>query len=115
MARSLPRLPARRPEPPASVSPILELDRVSINFGGVRALEEFSLRVEPAEIRGLIGPNGSGKSTAFNVITGLYRLRGGDIRVGGRVGHRLAARRDRQPRRGADFPDIAPVPRHERA
>ena len=68
----------------ASVSPILELDRVSINFGGVRALEEFSLRVKPGEIRGLIGPNGSGKSTAFNVVTGLYRLRSGDIRVGGK-------------------------------
>jgi ABC-type branched-subunit amino acid transport system ATPase component len=65
-------------------APILELDQVSINFGGVRALENLSLRVDPGEIRGLIGPNGSGKSTAFNVITGLYRPRGGDVRVGGR-------------------------------
>ncbi len=71
---------------PAAVgsAPALELDQVSINFGGVRALENLSLRVEPGEIRGLIGPNGSGKSTAFNVITGLYRPRSGDIRVGGR-------------------------------
>jgi branched-chain amino acid transport system ATP-binding protein len=64
--------------------PLLELDRASINFGGVRALEDFSLCVEPGEIRGLIGPNGSGKSTAFNVVTGLYRLRSGDIRVAGK-------------------------------
>ena len=69
---------------PAGAVPALELDRVSINFGGVRALENFSLRVNSGEIRGLIGPNGSGKSTAFNVITGLYRPRAGDIRVNGR-------------------------------
>ncbi len=65
-------------------APRLELDGVSINFGGVRALDGFSLRVEAGEIRGLIGPNGSGKSTAFNVITGLYRPGGGQIRVDGR-------------------------------
>ena len=65
-------------------APRLELDGVSINFGGVRALDAFSLRVEAGEIRGLIGPNGSGKSTAFNVITGLYRPGGGEIRVDGR-------------------------------
>jgi ABC-type branched-subunit amino acid transport system ATPase component len=69
---------------PAGAAAALELDQVSINFGGVRALENFSLRVDGGEIRGLIGPNGSGKSTAFNVITGLYRPRGGEIRVGGR-------------------------------
>jgi ABC-type branched-subunit amino acid transport system ATPase component len=65
-------------------APRLELDGVSINFGGVRALDSFSLRVEAGEIRGLIGPNGSGKSTAFNVITGLYRPGGGEIRIDGR-------------------------------
>jgi ABC-type branched-subunit amino acid transport system ATPase component len=75
---------ATAPPAPANDAPALELDRVSINFGGVRALQDFSLRVNPGEIRGLIGPNGSGKSTAFNVITGLYRPRSGDVRVGGR-------------------------------
>jgi branched-chain amino acid transport system ATP-binding protein len=63
---------------------VLELDQVSINFGGVRALDKLSLRLNAGEIRGLIGPNGSGKSTAFNVITGLYRPSGGAIRVAGR-------------------------------
>jgi branched-chain amino acid transport system ATP-binding protein len=65
-------------------APVLELDQVSINFGGVRALDRLSLRINAGEIRGLIGPNGSGKSTAFNVITGLYRPSGGEIRVAGR-------------------------------
>jgi branched-chain amino acid transport system ATP-binding protein len=64
--------------------PALELDQVSINFGGVKALDRFSLRLEDGEIHGLIGPNGSGKSTAFNVITGLYKPVSGDIRQGGR-------------------------------
>ena len=64
--------------------PALELDRVSINFGGVRALDQFSLALEDGEIRGLIGPNGSGKSTAFNVITGLNSPNSGDVRMEGR-------------------------------
>src|SRR5512134_387906 len=65
-------------------SPALELDRVSINFGGVRALDQFSLALQEGEIRGLIGPNGSGKSTAFNVITGLNNPDSGDVRMEGR-------------------------------
>jgi branched-chain amino acid transport system ATP-binding protein len=69
---------------PSPDVPVLELDQVSINFGGVRALDKLSLRLNAGEIRGLIGPNGSGKSTAFNVITGLYRPNGGEIRVAGR-------------------------------
>ncbi len=64
--------------------PALELDRVSINFGGVLALDQLSLRLEDGEIRGLIGPNGSGKSTAFNVITGLNKPRSGEVRLTGR-------------------------------
>ncbi|HLB81391.1 MAG TPA: ATP-binding cassette domain-containing protein [Dongiaceae bacterium] len=67
----------------ATPSPVLELDGVSMNFGGVRALDGLSLALAPGEIHGLIGPNGSGKSTAFNVITGLYRPTAGAIRVNG--------------------------------
>jgi branched-chain amino acid transport system ATP-binding protein len=70
--------------PSTSADAVLELDHVSINFGGVRALEDLSLTLRAGEIRGLIGPNGSGKSTAFNVISGIYRPRSGEIRVAGR-------------------------------
>ncbi len=79
-------------------SPAIELDRVSINFGGVQALDQFSLRLEEGEIRGLIGPNGSGKSTAFNVITGLYRPGSGDIRMRG--GSLMGLRADEIAARG---------------
>src|SRR3954447_13902094 len=58
---------------------VLETDRVSIRFGGLRALSEVSLRVGEFEIVGLIGPNAAGKTTVFNCITGFYRPQEGRI------------------------------------
>ncbi|MFO1350384.1 MAG: ABC transporter ATP-binding protein [Gammaproteobacteria bacterium] len=58
---------------------LLELVGLSMAFGGLRAVQDLNLRVEPGEIVGLIGPNGSGKTTVFNVITGIYRATGGRI------------------------------------
>ena len=52
---------------------LLETHRLSKAFGGLRAVHELDLRVEPGEIVGLIGPNGSGKTTVFNLLTGIYR------------------------------------------
>jgi ABC-type branched-subunit amino acid transport system ATPase component len=62
---------------------LLELDQVSLSFGGLKALWELDLRVDEREIVSVIGPNGAGKSTLFNVITGVYRPTAGDIRFGG--------------------------------
>ena len=62
---------------------MLELTDVSMAFGGLRALDGVSFRVEPGEVLGLIGPNGSGKSTAFNVITGALRATAGSVRFDG--------------------------------
>jgi len=59
--------------------PILEMRNVEKRFGGVRAIDDFSLKVEPGTIYGLIGPNGAGKTTIFNTITGIYRVDGGQI------------------------------------
>lgn len=55
---------------------------VSIRFGGLKALTQFSLEIRPGDLQGLIGPNGAGKTTAFNVLTGVYLPSEGEVRVG---------------------------------
>ena len=62
---------------------LLEAHGLSKHFGGVLALDGLDLTVTPNEILGLIGPNGSGKTTFFNVITGIYRADGGQVRFDG--------------------------------
>ncbi|MEO5680876.1 MAG: ABC transporter ATP-binding protein [Acidimicrobiales bacterium] len=62
---------------------LLQLDQVTMRFGGVTALQEVDLTVEPGEILGLIGPNGAGKTTVFNVITGVFAPTSGSIRFEG--------------------------------
>ncbi len=64
-------------------SPVLELDQVTIKFGGVTALSDVSLRVNEGEICALIGPNGAGKTTVFNVVTGVYKINSGEIKFKG--------------------------------
>lgn len=51
---------------------ILNIDNISINFGGLTAVKDFQLKLLPKELVGLIGPNGAGKTTVFNMITGIY-------------------------------------------
>ena len=58
---------------------LLKVENLSKNFGGLTALHEVNLEIQPGEIRGLIGPNGSGKTTFFNVLNGIYPADGGDI------------------------------------
>lgn len=63
--------------------PLLELNNVSKNFGGLLAVHDLSLHVEAGEIVSLIGPNGAGKTTVMNLITGIYAPTSGDIRFAG--------------------------------
>jgi branched-chain amino acid transport system ATP-binding protein len=65
-------------------APLLELDRLTMRFGGVTALSEVDVRVHEREIFALIGPNGAGKTTVFNVVTGVFRPTSGTVRFGGR-------------------------------
>lgn len=62
---------------------LLELDGVTVTFGGLRALDGIDLTVAAGEIVGIIGPNGSGKTTLFNAVTGVYRASAGRIRFAG--------------------------------
>ncbi|UJX42349.1 ABC transporter ATP-binding protein [Desulfovibrio sp. JY] len=57
----------------------LRLTDVSVHFGGLQALTEVSFDLRPGEILSLIGPNGAGKTTIFNVITGVYKISGGQV------------------------------------
>lgn len=67
----------------------LRVDRLSVRFGGLTALDEVSLEVAPHEVVGLIGPNGAGKTTLFNAITGFVRPSQGTVSWDGRTLRRL--------------------------
>ncbi len=58
---------------------IIRIEKVSKQFGGIRALHEVSLSARQGEILGLIGPNGAGKTTLFNIMTGLYPVSSGQL------------------------------------
>jgi branched-chain amino acid transport system ATP-binding protein len=72
---------------------ILELNDVTMQFGGVKALDTVNFHVNEGEICALIGPNGAGKTTVFNVVTGVYTPTSGDIKFMGEsiVGKKRAA------------------------
>ena len=62
---------------------LLEVNNLSISFGGLRAVDDFSVNIEKGELYGLIGPNGAGKTTVFNLLTGEYKPNEGIIRLDG--------------------------------
>jgi len=66
------------------VSKVLTLDRATIQFGGLIAVNQVSFELDKGDLFGLIGPNGAGKTTCFNLITGVYKPTGGHIYFNGR-------------------------------
>ena len=75
---------------------LLNVRNMTHFFGGLRAVSDFNLTIEPGEIRGLIGPNGAGKTTVFNLITGVYTPSEGIVELEGKnikgmETHRIAA------------------------
>ena len=89
------RLPAR--DQPVRGEPLLEVDKVRKEFGGLVAVNDVSFEIRAGDIVGLIGPNGAGKSTTFNLITGVLSLTSGDVRwrgekIGGLPSRQIARR-----------------------
>ena len=66
-----------------SAASLIEVEDLTMRFGGLTALDRLNMSVRQGEVLGLIGPNGSGKTTFFNVLTGLYKATSGRIRYGG--------------------------------
>lgn len=74
--------PPSPPTPPRNddVRPLLlDVDRIGISFGGLKAVQDFSLKLPRGGLYGLIGPNGAGKTTVFNLLTGVYQAQTGSI------------------------------------
>ena len=64
---------------------VLKLSDITMQFGGVVAVDNLNLEVHKNEIVGLIGPNGAGKTTAFNVVTGVYEPTNGAVHINGLI------------------------------
>jgi branched-chain amino acid transport system ATP-binding protein len=66
-----------------TVNPILEIDSLSVNFGGLKALSDVTLNLREGEVLGLIGPNGAGKTTLFNALSGFVTPANGSLKLFG--------------------------------
>lgn len=71
------------PERDVRYTPVLEASRLGIDFGGLTAVDDFTLTIGRTEIAGLIGPNGAGKTTVFNLLTSVYQPTRGSILING--------------------------------
>jgi branched-chain amino acid transport system ATP-binding protein len=65
----------------ASGRPLLDVEDIGISFGGLKAVQKFSVQLQPGSLHGLIGPNGAGKTTVFNLLTGVYRTNAGRMEL----------------------------------
>jgi branched-chain amino acid transport system ATP-binding protein len=63
---------------------LLQAENITMEFGGLRAVDNFNLSIKKDELVGLIGPNGAGKTTVFNMLTGVYKPTHGDIKIAGK-------------------------------
>ncbi|MGC4030892.1 MAG: ABC transporter ATP-binding protein [Tepidisphaeraceae bacterium] len=72
---------------------LLDVSNIGISFGGLRAVDGLSLRLEQGDLQGLIGPNGAGKTTCFNLLTGVYTPDAGSVKL---AGENLVGRRPYQ-------------------
>jgi branched-chain amino acid transport system ATP-binding protein len=88
------------------MTPVLEIQGLSKQFGGVKAIANFTLQIQEHEINGLIGPNGAGKTTIFNTVTGIYQPTSGTINFDGHLINGLKPFRIAQLGIGRTFQNI---------
>ncbi len=79
------------PERDIDKQPVLEASHLGIEFGGLKAVEDFNLTIGKTEIAGLIGPNGAGKTTVFNLLTKVYQPTSGTVMINGKDTATLSA------------------------
>jgi branched-chain amino acid transport system ATP-binding protein len=77
------------PERDIHQNPILEVSHLGIEFGGLKAVDDFNMAIGRTEIAGLIGPNGAGKTTVFNMLTKVYQPTHGTIMLDGKDTHSM--------------------------
>ena len=77
------RPPLCSTEAPCPVTDLLHLDHITVQFGGLKAVDDVSIRVPRGERRAIIGPNGAGKTTLFNAVTGVVRATAGQVMFDG--------------------------------
>ncbi len=70
---------------PSSTVPLVEMKNISISFGGIHAVENASVDLQPGEVVGLLGHNGAGKSTLIKILSGAYKRDAGDIYINGEL------------------------------
>ena len=78
------------PERDVHEIPVLEARHLGIEFGGLKAVDDFNLTIGKTEIAGLIGPNGAGKTTVFNLLTKVYEPTTGAVLINGRDLHGMS-------------------------
>ncbi len=85
---------------------LLKVEHIHKNFGGVKAIQDFSMEANPGEIHGIIGPNGAGKTTIFNVISGIYPPDEGTVTLDGKDVSRMEQYKITQEGVGRTFQTI---------
>ena len=91
----------------SAATPLLQVEGVTLAFGGVKALTGVGFDVQPGSITAVIGPNGAGKTSLFNTISGFYRPSGGSIRFQGQDITRIPAPQRARLGLGRSFQNIA--------
>lgn len=94
---------------------ILEAKNLGIQFGGLKAVDDFSINIKKGQLYGLIGPNGAGKTTVFNLITGVYKPTSGTFSLDGEVLNGLGPAQINRKGIARNLPEYQIVRKDERA